>query len=83
MAETEIGKITHVFGKIGVGAADLTGNLAVGDTIKVKGGDRDFEQAVTSMQVEMEPVDSASAGQSVGLKLDEKVREGDVVYKMS
>lgn len=82
MAETKVGKISHVYGKIGVGVVELTGKLSVGDTIKIKGHERDFEQVVTSMQIEMESVESASKGQSIGLKLDEKVKDGDLVYKV-
>jgi selenocysteine-specific translation elongation factor len=81
MAETEVGKITHVFGKIGVGVIELTKTLNVGDTIKIKGHDREFEQQVASMQVDHAPVEKAEKGQSVGLKFDEEIKDGDMVYK--
>lgn len=76
-----IGKISHYFGKIGVAAIELTGNLNVGDQIRVKGGTTDFEQSVDSMQIEMKSVESAGSGDSVGIKVSEKVRIGDQVYK--
>lgn len=82
MADVEIGKITHVFSKISVGVIELTDVLNVGDKIKIKGHDREFEQDVTSMQMDRAPVQTATKGQSVGLKFNEEPKEGDVVYKI-
>ncbi len=77
-----IGKITHYFGKIGVGVIELTnGSLKVGDTVKIKGGDREFEQTVNSMQIDRNDVQSAEAGQAVGIKIDQLAKEDDLVYK--
>ena len=76
-----IGKITHYFSKIGVGVIELTDVLNVGDTIRIVGGEADFNQDVDSMEVEHQKVDKAKAGDSVGLKVDQKVREGYSVYK--
>jgi translation elongation factor EF-1alpha len=78
----EVGKVTHYFSRIGVGAITLSGELKLGDRIKIKGATTDFEQLVESMQIEGKPVERASPGDSVGLKLKERVREGDVVYKL-
>lgn len=81
MAEEKlIGKITHYFPKIGVAVIELSDTLKVGDTIHIKNSDRDFNQQVFSMQIEHERVEEAIAGQSVGLKIDQKVHEGDKVY---
>lgn len=77
----EIGKITHFFSKIGVAVIELKKPLKVGDTIAVKGPTTDFEQKVDSMQIEHENVKEAKAGQSIGLKVTERVRETDAVYK--
>lgn len=77
----EIGHITHFFSKISVAVVELTGTLAVGDTIVVKGPTTDFEQVVDSMQIEHENVERAEAGQSIGMKVAERVREKDIVYK--
>jgi len=77
----EIGRITHFFSKISVAVVELTASLAVGDTIVVKGPNTDFEQKVDSMQIEHVNVQRAEAGQSIGLKVAEHVRERDVVYK--
>lgn len=78
----EVGKISHYFTKIGVAIIDLKATLKVGDEICVKGSTTDFSQKVSSMQIEHENVDEAEAGKSIGLKLDNKAREGDVVYKV-
>ncbi|MFH1720910.1 MAG: hypothetical protein ABH856_04870 [Patescibacteria group bacterium] len=83
MPEVKIGKITHVFGNIGVGVVELTGSVAVGDKIIVRGHDREFKQAVDSIQVEHTPVESAAAKQSVGMKFGEEIKDGDMVYKVS
>jgi len=77
----EIGHVTHFFSKISVAVIELAVSLAVGDTILVKGPTTDFEQAVESMQIEHKNVQRAEAGQSIGLKVAQRVRERDVVYK--
>jgi translation initiation factor IF-2 len=77
----EIGKITHFFSKICVAVIELKKPLKVGDTIAMKGPTTDFEQTVDSMQIEHENVKEAKAGQSIGLKVAQRVRETDVVYK--
>jgi len=82
MAETEVGKITHVFGKIGVGVIELSDTLSVGDKIKIKGHDKEFEQPVDSMQVDHTQVEKAEKGESVGLKFDEEIKDGDMVFKV-
>jgi translation initiation factor IF-2 len=80
----KVGKITHYYDKIGVAVLELSGNLATGDRIKfVRGGEDLFEQTVESMQVEHEKIDSAKKGQVVGLKVDQEVKEGAEVYKVS
>lgn len=78
----EVGKITHYFSKIGVGVIELSGSLSVGDKIRIKGATSDFEQSVDSMQIEHEKMEKADAGQSIGLKTKEPVREQDTVYKI-
>ena len=78
----EVGMISHYFSKIEVAIVDLTAPLSVGDRITTKGVTTDFEQTVESMQIEHENVKSAKAGDSIGLKVKERVREGDIVYKI-
>jgi len=80
MEEKLIGKITHYFGKISVAIVELSGVLKAGDRIHVKGGTTDFEQDISSIQIEHENVEKAKKGDAIGLKVDEKVREGDEVY---
>jgi putative protease len=77
-----IGKVTHYFGKIGVAVIQLEDTLKVGDTIRIVGGQTDFTQTVESMEIEHQKVNEAKAGQSVGLKVAQKVREGYKVYKL-
>lgn len=77
-----IGKITHYFGKIGVAVIELSDTLRVGDNIRIVGGETDFTQAVESMEVEHQKVEEAKTGESVGLKVEQKVREGYKVYKL-
>jgi translation elongation factor EF-1alpha len=77
----EVGQITHFFSKINVAIVELKTALNVGDNVAIKGPTTDFEQNVDSMQIEHENVQSAQAGQSIGLKVKQRVRETDVVYK--
>jgi putative protease len=77
-----IGKITHYFGNIGVAVIELSDKLKVGDTIRIIGGETDFEQQVSSMEVEHQKVKEGKKGDSVGLKVDQKVRDGYKVYKV-
>lgn len=77
----EVGRVTHYFTKISVAVVELKAPLAVGDCIVIKGPTTDFEQVVESMQIEHKNVHRAEAGQSVGLKVAQRVREKDIVYK--
>lgn len=82
MGEIEIGKVIDYYAKIGVVAIDLTDSLKVGDMIHFKGRTTDFEQKVESIQIEHANVQEAKAGQSVGLKIKDRIREHDKVYKV-
>jgi len=77
-----VGRVAHYFTKIGVAVVELTDELRVGDRISVEGATTNFEQVVDSMQIEHEDVQVATAGQSIGLKVNQRVREGDLVYKL-
>ena len=77
-----IGKVTHYFSKIGVAVIELSDTLKVGDTIRIVGGETDFNQVIESMEIEHQKVEIAKAGDSVGLKVSQKVREGYKVYKI-
>lgn len=78
----EVGKVTHYFTKISVAVVDLKAPLEVGDRILIKGSTTDLEQVVESMQIEHKNVQRAEAGQSIGLKVKDRVREKDTVYKI-
>jgi putative protease len=78
-----IGKVTHYFSKIGVAIVELTDTLKIGDKIKIKGGNTEFVQDVDSMEIEHKKIEEAKAGDVIGLKVSQKVREGYKVYKIS
>ena len=77
-----IGKVSHYFGNIGVAVIDLTDSLKVGDTIRIVGGETYFQQQVDSMEIEHQKVEEAKSGDSAGLKVSQKVREGYKVFKI-
>ncbi len=84
MAEQKIGRVTHYWAKIGVAGIEITaGEIRVGDTIRFKGHTTDFTQRLDSMQVEHDAVMVARAGDSVGLKVTDHVRDHDEVYKVT
>lgn len=79
-----IGSIDHFFDQLGVGVVKLeTGKLKVGDKVRIKGATTDFEQIIKSLQIDKNKVESIEKGQDAGVKLDEKARQGDKVYKVS
>jgi putative protease len=80
MADKKIGTITHFFDKIGVGIFKLSGNLKVGDKVRIQGGTTNFEQEITEIQLEHKSIPEAKKGQEVGVKVNEKVREGDDIF---
>ena len=82
MDKKEVGKINHFYNKIGVAVVDLTGEMKVGDKIAIEGASTNISQTVDSMQIENKNIEVANAGQSVGLKVNDKVRDGDIVYKV-
>ena len=77
-----IGEVTHYFGNIGVAVIDLSDKLEAGDKIRIVGGETDFTQTIESMEVDHKKVGKAKKGESVGLKVDQKVREGYRAYKV-
>jgi putative protease len=82
MAEKEIGEVTHYFSKICVAGIELSDELAVGDTILIKGATTHFQQKVESIQLEHENIKKGEPGQLIGIAVQEKARPGDTVYKM-
>ena len=78
----KVGKVTHYYDNIGVVIVELSNPLQIGDRVKFVGHGADFEQEVASLQVNHEQVDAASTGDMVGLKVDQKVKEGTEVEKV-
>ncbi len=83
MKEKEVGVIKDFFAHVVVAGIDMTGTLKVGEKIHIKGHTTDIEMDVDSMQIDNKNVTEAKKGQSVGIKVPERVRPGDVVYKVS
>ncbi len=83
MGEELVGTVKDYFGKIGVAAILLSGELKVGDTIRIHGHTTDVTQPIASMQVEKEAVQVAGAGQAIGIKVKERVRPHDKVFKVT
>lgn len=82
MAEAKpIGKVIHWYDKIGVAVVKLSSALKVGDKIKVKHGDKEFEDSVDSMQLDHQPIASGKKGQEVAVKLSDHAKEGSEVFK--
>lgn len=83
MAEEIIGKVEDFFAHPVVAGIGLTGSLKVGDKIRIKGHTTDLELTVDSMQIDNANVTEAKAGDSIGIKVPERARAGDSVYKIA
>jgi hypothetical protein len=81
--EKRIGNVTHYFDRIGVAVLDLEDGLKLGDTIHITGHRTDLLQRVSSMEIEHQKMQAVSAGADVALKVDEEVREGDKIYRVT
>lgn len=80
--EKPIGKVFAFFAKPSVAAIEIIdGELKKGDKIKIKGTTTDFEQILESIQIEHTPVDSLKKGDKAGIKVNGRVRPGDLIYK--
>ena len=77
-----VGRVTHYYNHIGVAVLVLSGELKAGDNILIMGKTTELTQGVASLEINHHKIQSASAGMEVALKVDEPVREGDVVYKV-
>lgn len=78
-----VGRVDGFFAHPVVAMIELSAPLRVGETIYIKGHTTDFQQVVESMQVDRQPIQEAQAGQSVGVKVKDRCRKGDVVYKLT
>ena len=79
--EKKIGEISHYFDKISVGIIKLEDTLKKGETVKIKGATTDLEVPIDSMQIDRAEIEEAKAGDEVGIKVSDKVREGDEVFR--
>lgn len=77
-----IGEVTHFYRKICVAVLKLSEPICVGDTVHVLGHTTDFCQGVLSLQIDHRPVEMAMPGDDVALKVQDRVREGDVVFRV-
>ena len=84
MAEKKIGEVVKFFAKPSVAAVHITdGDLQVGDTVKFSGHTTEFTDVIQSMEVDNKPVQKATVGQSIGMKVSDRVRPGDEVFKVT
>jgi translation elongation factor EF-1alpha len=83
MSEEIIGEVSDFFAHPVVAGIELTAVLRVGDKIHIKGHTTDLEMTVDSMQINNEQVEEAQPGDSIGVKVSERVRSGDLVYKIT
>lgn len=83
MTKKLIGKVAHFYPKIGVAVVDITAELKKGDKISIEGPHTNIEQTADSMQIDKKPISVAKKGQSIGLQVADKVRDGDEVYKIT
>jgi len=82
MPEKEVGKVSDFFARPVVAGIEMSAMLKVGDKIRIKGHTTDIEMVVDSMQIDNVNVEKAGKGKSVGIKVPERVRPGDIVYKV-
>ncbi len=83
MPEVEIGKVSDFFARPLVAGIELTAILIQGDKIHIKGHTTDIELIVDSMQINNVDVKQAKAGDAIGVKVSERVRRGDIIYKVT
>ena len=83
MSDFKVGEVTHYYDKLGVAVIELSADLAIGDEIRISGHGNEFTQEVKSMQVEHKNIKKAEKGQAIGLKVEQPVKDGDEVYKIS
>ena len=84
MAEDKIGEVMKFFSKPSVAAVKITaGELLVGDTVRFNGHTTDFEDTIQSMEIDNKQIEKATAGDYIGVKVSDRVRPGDEVFKVS
>ncbi len=81
MTDFKVGTVSHYYDKIQVAVVDLIDNLSLGDKIRIRNNDEEFEQEVESMQMEHKQIKLAEKGETIGLKVDQPVKAGYTIYK--
>jgi len=81
MAEKQIGEVTNYFKNVNAAAIKLTAALKAGDKIKIKGGEKEIELVVDSMQIDRKDVKSATKGDEIGVLVPDAVHKGYKVFK--
>ena len=83
MPEKEVGKVSDFFARPVVAGIDMSGVLKVGDKIHITGHTTNIEMVVDSLQIDNKDVTEAKRGDSVGIKVPDRVRKGDTIYKVT
>jgi translation elongation factor EF-1alpha len=83
MTEQQVGTVMDFFARPVVAGIEMTGTMKVGDKIHIKGHTTDIEMVVASMQIDNKNVELAKKGDSIGIKVPDRVRPGDAVYKVT
>ncbi|HBV01677.1 MAG TPA: hypothetical protein DEF00_04850 [Candidatus Taylorbacteria bacterium] len=79
--EKPVGKVIHWYDKVSVAVVKLASALKMGDRIKIKRGEEEFEDSVTSIQLDHQPIEAGKKGQEVAVKLSQQAKEGASVFK--
>ena len=82
MGKKLVGRIKHYFDKLGVAVIELSDDLNEGEDISIEGHETNIQQPAASMQIDRKPIEHGHKGQSIGLKVEAKVREGDKVFRI-
>ena len=82
MPEEAVGKVSDFFARPVVAGVEMTGTLKLGDKIHITGHTTDIEMVLDSMQINNANVTEAKSGDSVGIKVPDRVRRGDTIYKV-
>jgi len=82
MADEEIGRVSDFFARPVVAGIEMTGTMKIGDRVHIKGHTTDIEFVIESMQINNVDVLEANAGDAVGIKVSDRVRRGDIIYKV-
>jgi translation elongation factor EF-1alpha len=83
MSREEVGRVKHYYSKISVAIIELSAPVNTGDRITIVGPKTEFDQEIGSMQVEHQNINAAQSGDLIGLKVIDKVREGDRVFRFA